>query len=63
MKRSEINEIMRSADEFIRGSGFRLPPFAYWTPNDWRQKGPEAAEIPQNDLGWDITDFGHGEFL
>ena len=63
MKRSEINEIMRSADEFIRGSGFRLPPFAYWSPVDWRQKGPEAAEIPQNDLGWDITDFGHGEFL
>lgn len=62
MKRSRINEIMLSADAFIRSSGFRLPPFAYWSPEDWRNKGPEAAEIPQNDLGWDITDFGHGEF-
>jgi D-lyxose ketol-isomerase len=63
MKRSKINEIMLSADAFIQSSGFRLPPFAYWSPEDWRKKGPEAAEIPQNDLGWDITDFGHGEFL
>ncbi|BCY18996.1 hypothetical protein hrd7_28450 [Leptolinea sp. HRD-7] len=62
MKRSRINELMLSAIEFIRGSGFRLPPFAYWSPDNWRDKGPEAMEIPQNDLGWDITDFGHGEF-
>jgi D-lyxose ketol-isomerase len=57
-----INEIMLSADTFIQGSGFRLPPFAYWSPEDWRKKGSEAAEIPNNDLGWDITDFGHGDF-
>lgn len=62
MKRSKINEIMFSADAFIRSSGFRLPPFAYWSPDDWRKKGPEAAEIPSNALGWDITDFGHGQF-
>ena len=30
MKRSEVNAIMRSADEFIRGRGFYLPPFSYW---------------------------------
>jgi D-lyxose ketol-isomerase len=62
MKRSKINEIMLSADAFIRESGFSLPPFAYWSPEVWRMKGPEAAEIPQNDLGWDITDFGHDDF-
>ena len=62
MKRSRINEIMLSADAFIRSCGFILPPFAYWTPEDWRKKGPEVAEIPNNALGWDITDFGTGEF-
>ncbi len=62
MKRSEINSIMRRADEFIRQQNFRLPPFAYWTPEEWKQKGPEVREIVQNKLGWDITDFGSGDF-
>lgn len=62
MKRSEINAILRRADGFIRERGFYLPPFAYWTPEDWAQKGPEAREIVENQLGWDITDFGLGDF-
>jgi D-lyxose ketol-isomerase len=62
MKRSEINSIMRRADEFIRQQNFHLPPFAYWTPEEWKQKGPEVREIVQNKLGWDITDFGSGDF-
>jgi D-lyxose ketol-isomerase len=62
MKRSEINRIMRSADKFIRSRGFYLPPFAYWTHEDWQTKGPEVAEIVENNLGWDITDFGQGDF-
>jgi hypothetical protein len=62
MKRSEINSIMRRADEFIRQQNFRLPPFAYWTPEEWKHKGPEVREIVQNKLGWDITDFGKGDF-
>ncbi len=62
MKRSEINAIMRSADDFIRGHGFFLPPFAYWTPQDWASKGSEVSEIVENHLGWDITDFGSGDF-
>ncbi len=62
MKRSEINHIMRSADVFIRGCGFYLPPFAYWKPEDWKQKGKESLEIVKNNLGWDITDFGSGNF-
>jgi D-lyxose ketol-isomerase len=62
VKRSEINAIIRSADEFIRAHHFHLPPFAYWSPEEWRQKGPEAQEIVRNHLGWDITDFGKGNF-
>jgi len=62
MKRSEINAIMREADAFIRGRGFYLPPFAYWTPQEWAAKGDEVREIVENGLGWDITDFGSGKF-
>ncbi len=62
MKRSLINAIMRSADEFIRSRGFFLPPFAYWSPDDWRSKGEEVREIVENRLGWDITDFGLNDY-
>ncbi len=62
MKRSEINQIMRDAIAFLDTNRFFLPPFAFWTPDQWRTKGPEVAEIVQNQLGWDITDFGRGDF-
>jgi D-lyxose ketol-isomerase len=61
-RRSEINTIMQSADAFIQACGFRLPPFIYWTPADWAGKGPEVKEIVENRLGWDITDFGSGDY-
>jgi len=62
MKRSEINAIIRRADDFVRQRGFHLPPFAYWSPADWATKGVEVEEIVTNHLGWDITDFGRGDF-
>ncbi len=62
MKRSEVNRVMQRADDFIRSHGFFLPPFAYWRPADWASKGPEVREIVENQLGWDITDFGLGDF-
>ncbi len=62
MKRSEINDIIREADAFLKEYRFRLPPFAYWSPDEWRTKGEEAREIVAHGLGWDITDFGSGDF-
>lgn len=62
MTRSEINEIIQRADAFLREHQFHLPPFAYWTPADWRAKGGEVSEIVRRGLGWDITDFGSGDF-
>ena len=62
MKRSEVNAIMRDADAFIRANGFHLPPFAYWTPEEWQTKGEEVQEIVDCGLGWDITDFGLGQY-
>lgn len=62
MKRSEINVILQDAIRFIRDSHFALPPFAYWTVEDWQKKGEEVSEIVERKLGWDITDFGSGDF-
>jgi len=62
MKRSEINTLIRDAEAFIGQHGFHLPPFAFWSPADWASKGAEVREIVDNQLGWDITDFGLGTY-
>lgn len=62
MKRSEINQIMREALELFKEQRISLPPFIYWTPKEWRHKGEEVQEIKDNMLGWDITDFGQGDY-
>ncbi len=62
MKRSRVNAIIREADAFIKAHQFYLPPFAYWTPDDWRSKDESVREIAERGLGWDITDFGQGRY-
>ncbi len=61
MKRSRINEIMAAADEMIRAHGFVLPPFAYWGPDEFAARS-DARTIVERRMGWDITDYGQGEF-
>lgn len=62
MKRSEINKIIKDAIAFLDEHKFLLPPFAYFTPEEWKEKNHEYDEIRNNVLGWDITDFGSGDF-
>ena len=62
MKRSEINALIEEAAAFARSHGFLLPRFAFWSPQQWRSIGPEADEIRDCMLGWDLTDFGSGDF-
>ena len=62
MKRSEINAVIRDADAFLRLSGFYLPPLASWTLEDWQLKRDDAGEIIDRRLGWDVTDFGQGDY-
>ncbi|WP_343117018.1 D-lyxose/D-mannose family sugar isomerase [Ostreiculturibacter nitratireducens] len=62
MKRSRVNEIMDAADEFIRSFGFALPPFAYWTPDEFRTRRDVARRVIEARMGWDITDYGQGDF-
>lgn len=62
MKRSEINKIMKEALELFKEYKISLPPFVRWSPQQWKEAGEEAQEIRDNMLGWDITDFGQGDF-
>lgn len=62
MKRSEINEILKEAVKFANDKQFLLPPFAFWGKKEWATKGKEYDEIKDNMLGWDITDFGSGDY-
>ncbi|MDR2763459.1 MAG: D-lyxose/D-mannose family sugar isomerase [Tannerella sp.] len=63
MKRSEINQIIRKAESFMASKQFILPPWAYWSVEDWKNNRTAAAEVIDNMLGWDITDFGSGDFF
>ncbi len=62
MKRSRINEIMAAADDMIRHHGFTLPPFAYWSPDEFRANADRAKRVIDARMGWDITDYGQGDF-
>ena len=62
MKRSEINRLIQQSQEFFRIMNFYLPPWAYWNPEDWKGKYTSCSEIADNMVGWDLTDFGSGDF-
>jgi D-lyxose ketol-isomerase len=63
MKRSQINAIIEADMEFIAKMNFKLPPFAFWSRDDWKTKNHEYDEIRENRLGWDVTDYGRGDFM
>ncbi len=63
MKRSEINTYLAEALAAFQKAGFTLPPFGYLPYAKWSTRGHEYDEIRRCMLGWDITDFGSGDFL
>jgi hypothetical protein len=62
MKRSQVNALIRDTITWLEQRKVYLPPFAYWTPEEWAGKGREYDEIRENMLGWDVTDYGRGDF-
>jgi D-lyxose ketol-isomerase len=62
MKRSKINQIIHETMDFLREMNFSLPSWAYWSPETWKGKAHLVADIIDCGLGWDITDFGSGDF-
>jgi D-lyxose ketol-isomerase len=62
MRRSKINSLIDDAIEVLNYHKFYLPQFAYWSLEEWRSKGGEVKGIIEQQLGWDITDYGSGDF-
>jgi len=62
MRRSEINNYLNEAKAFLEEQNFKLPPWAFFSPEEWKIKGDEYKEIRDNMLGWDVTDFATGDF-
>ena len=62
MKRSEINAALREMEAMCAAQKCYLPPFCGFSPDEWNHKGHEYDEVRDCMLGWDITDFGMGNF-
>ena len=62
LPRSLINHSLKDAKASFEKFGIMLPPFAFWTTEEWGRQGNEADEIRHCMLGWDVTDFGSGRF-
>ena len=62
MKRSEINAALKEMEAMVKEYRFAVPPFCDFTPEEWQKKGHDYDEIRDNMLGWDITDYGLGDF-
>ena len=62
MRRSFVNHIIRQAEAFIAECRFLLPPIASWDAKEWERHPAELKQVQKSGVGWDITDFGTGEF-
>ena len=62
MKRSEINAVIKKMEKLLEDCRFKLPPYLYFTPEEWTEKNHEYDEIRECELGWDVTDYGEGKF-
>ena len=62
MKRSEINQILAEADDFMKEFKIELPPFAYWSPEEFVENKTKATNVISANCGWDITDYGAASF-
>ena len=51
-----------AADDMIRSYGFVLPPFAYWSPDEFKARKDVARNVIDARCGWDVTDYGAGRF-
>ena len=49
-------------EAFVNCHMFALPPFCGFTPEEWLEKGSDFDEVRDNMLGWDVTDYGLGDF-
>ena len=62
MKRSEINAAIVKAKKRLEEYKISLPMFGYWSPSEVAENKCKISRIKERMLGWDVTDFGSGDF-
>jgi D-lyxose ketol-isomerase len=62
MHRSEIDLAIDDARALAAEQGFPLPAFADWTREVWLERAATLGTTLRRGLGWDVTDFGRGDF-
>jgi D-lyxose ketol-isomerase len=62
MKRSTINAYIKEALEIFSEHHVHLPSWGDWTVEEWKHNSSVCQEVISTGLGWDITDFGSGDY-
>lgn len=57
MKRSKIDSVIDEAHAAFSRHGLRLPPFARWSPGEWRARGDDTLAMRHSFLGWNVVEF------
>ncbi len=62
MKRSEINAAISEAKDMIDRYSWVLPKWGYWSTEEYNNNPNLKNYLKKHQMGWDVTDFGKGEF-
>ncbi|MFS4580661.1 D-lyxose/D-mannose family sugar isomerase [Phaeobacter sp. C3_T13_0] len=62
MKRSEINDTIKRAKLLLEAHRWSLPDWAHWSAADYEANKDLAVWLNRHQMGWDVTDFGSGDF-
>jgi D-lyxose ketol-isomerase len=67
VKRSQIDAAVDGARSLAAEAGIALPGFAAWGRNEWLAAAGAVTTVAvrpalERGLGWDVTDFGRGDF-
>lgn len=62
MKRSEVNAAVMQARELLAEYRWSLPEWANWSMDDYANHPELATHLYRHQMGWDVTDFGSGDF-
>lgn len=62
MKRSEINAAILRAKDLLAKHHWHLPVWAQWSADEYKKNQQTTAYLFKHQMGWDITDYGKGDF-
>lgn len=62
MKRSQVNSAIARAKALLTQHRWVLPEWAHWQIHDYAGKAQLANYLHEHQMGWDVTDFGAGDF-